>query len=210
MLHYRILNEKLNTNYSGINTFSWHFSSSNWKWFYSSGNKTLIFFHQHFQAKIAVLNVWTQKHNLLNHIYVIINQSYLNQIMYRFQWRHIFFPRLYLHSLFSSLFQYKDSVPAPKSQISKTLFESSWRQQMLRLLIYFTFSISVVFSSVLLYPNPSPLQAHQQSMKQKKSFASFKMRGEGMNIFGIKYLSNKVLSCYLLQSNAPLSPEMFF
>ena len=99
------------------------------------------------------------------------------------------------YSLFSSLFQYKDSVTAHKSQISKTLFERTRQQQMLKLFIFYTFSISVVISSVLIYPNPSPLQEHQQSMKLKKSFASFKMRGEGKKI---KYVFNKVLSCYNL------------
>ena len=103
-------------------------------------------------------------------------------------------PSTYTHSLFSSLFQYKDTVPAPKSQFSKTLFESSRQQQMLRLLIFFTFSISVVFS-VLIYPNPSPLEAHRQSMKQKKSFASFKMIQEDFfSSKRVKFLTDSLKS----------------
>ena len=52
---------------------------------------------------------------------------------------------------------------------------------MLRSFICFTFSLSVAFSFALnINPIPKP---EIQQMKEKKSFASFKMRGEGKHMW---------------------------
>ena len=95
--------------------------------------------------------------------------------------------------------EYKNSVSAHLAQI---LFALAVRcRQMLRSFLCFTFSISTVFSCFLdIHSTPKP---EIQQMKQKRSFASFKLRG-GKTFWNKEYnnwelgLQKVVWHCFFL------------